>query len=374
MEIKKINIFSAFYVPHVGGVEKFTSFQKREFEKLGFKVNIITSNSEGSDFYEQGKDSQIFRLSAIKSRIPIPYNPFQMFKAWRKSYRGEKSLTIVHTRYYPISLLGVFMGWISRSPTIVLDHSSGYVEVDSPLVTKVLKMYEHITTFIMKLFRPRFFGVSQTCNTWLKNFRITASGVYYNGVDYNYKIPKPIDVQKKHKIGKYIIFSGRFIEEKGIIELLKAFDKFSKNNLGYHLLIAGSGPLEAEIEKHEAKNDHIILLGRLAQDDMYSYIKDSWCLVNPSNYPEGLPTVLLEAGKFGTAVISTPNGGAKEVIVDNETGILISSGKANLIEKALIKLSQDQKLRDEMANNFQQLIKNKFDWSIITKDFVSNNL
>ena len=377
MKIKTINIICAYYIPHVGGVEKFVSNQKKELTKLGFQVNIITSNSDNLSF-EENNNGKIYRLSALdfspKLPMPLPYNIFQIVKVFTQCFLKRNTLTIIHTRYYPSSLLGTFMGGLVRSKTIVIDHSSGYISFNNKYLDAISKLYEHLMTFIIKLFRPRFYGVSKACNEWLKTFGIKASGVYYNGIDFGYELKETFDVHKKHNIGPYIFYAGRLIKEKGIIELLNGFESFSKVNPDYHLLIAGNGLLANEVDSCAKKNSKIIFLGRLGQDEVFNYIKDAWVFVNPSNYPEGLPTVLLESGKFETAVISTPNGGAKEIIVDRETGILISSGQADLIKEALQLISDNEMLRQKIAKNLYNLVKNQFDWPIITKNFLTNIL
>jgi glycosyltransferase involved in cell wall biosynthesis len=378
MQINKINIVCAFYLPHIGGVEKYVSHQAKELQKLGFKVDIITSNSEKAGFKEDLGDLRIYRLSSILSlaggKIPLPYNILQFFKVFRDCFLGNKTITFIHTRFYPLGLLGVLMGKLTGSQVLVVDHSSGYVEFESAALSKVSKIYDHILTFIIKLFMPKFYGVSQACNEWIKNFGITASGVCYNGIDYSEQIVNRIDIKKRHNIGKYIIYIGRLIKEKGVIELIDGFEEFAKEYSDFNLIIAGSGPLESVITQRAKDNSKIIFTGRITPDEVLNYFTDSWVFVNPSNYPEGLPTVLLEAGKCGTAVISTPNGGAKEIVINHKTGILIERGEANLIKNALVELAQNPELRENMAKDLQNLVKDKFDWKIITKEFIFNTL
>jgi glycosyltransferase involved in cell wall biosynthesis len=105
-----------------------------------------------------------------------------------------------------------------------------------------------------------------------------------------------------------------------------------------------------------------------------SLMMQATVLVNPSNYPEGLPTILLEAGLCGLAVISTPAGGAVEIVSDGETGLLIEHGEPVRIAEALQKLDTTPGLREWVARNLQQRIERDFSCVTITERFLFQDM
>jgi glycosyltransferase involved in cell wall biosynthesis len=90
-----------------------------------------------------------------------------------------------------------------------------------------------------------------------------------------------------------------------------------------------------------------------------------------SSYPGGgLSTSLLEAMALSNAIIASPYEGAKELIINKETGVLLSSNDPNEIKEALIVLINDEKLRRKLSKNAKEFVKKKFDWKEKVKERV----
>ena len=77
-------------------------------------------------------------------------------------------------------------------------------------------------------------------------------------------------------------------------------------------------------------------------------------------WPEGLPTSILEAGLMKCAVIATPFGGTKEIIENNNNGLLITNQEE--LTLALKKLIANKDLQNTLSNNLYNKIKNEFLW------------
>ena len=69
-----------------------------------------------------------------------------------------------------------------------------------------------------------------------------------------------------------------------------------------------------------------------------------------SRHDEGFGLVLAEAGERGVAAVATRSGGATEIIVDNETGILVQKSKPDEMAVAIHELLANESLRVEMGN------------------------
>jgi glycosyltransferase involved in cell wall biosynthesis len=72
-------------------------------------------------------------------------------------------------------------------------------------------------------------------------------------------------------------------------------------------------------------------------NNMANFYKAIDVLVVSSVLPDSLPTVVLEAMQFSLPVAATAQGGAKEMIVENETGILIPFNNAQMAAEKLRK-------------------------------------
>ena len=121
------------------------------------------------------------------------------------------------------------------------------------------------------------------------------------------------------------IFVGRIVSDKGINELVEAFDKISLVEENIKLLLVG--PFEDELDPLQKKtkllinnNDKIILVGY--QNDVRPYFSISNCLVFPS-YREGFPNVVMQAGAMKLPSIVSDINGCNEIIENNINGLVI---------------------------------------------------
>lgn len=157
----------------------------------------------------------------------------------------------------------------------------------------------------------------------------------YNGV--NSGLFYPIT---ERNIEPFFLFVGNLKKEKGVLELLSAYDDYLKNGGRYKLKYIGSGPmfnhLTSEIKSLNL-TDKVELLGVKEHKDVARHIRESICLVLPS-YNEGVPNVLLEAARSGVPVIATKVGGIPEIVVEEKTGLLVDAKNVSSIYKALQKI------------------------------------
>ena len=143
-----------------------------------------------------------------------------------------------------------------------------------------------------------------------------------------------------------VLFVGRLIQEKGILELLEAAARLPPNIL---LVIAGDGPLSRNVELCTHDHSNVRFVGKLAQKDVSDLLNAVDYLIVPSVHDEGFPRVIVEALLSGTPVIGSNRGGIKEAL-NSDIGVLIDITPENII-RVLKSLSKDPKRRLDMAKN-----------------------
>lgn len=217
----------------------------------------------------------------------------------------------------------------------------------------------------MKKHNPKFYGVSQRCNNWLKHFKIEASGVFYNSIDK--KSFKEFYNDKKEYENKIVItYAGRIIKEKGVYLLLDAFKEIEKKYKNVLLIIAGDGPILEEL-KQKYKDKNIIFKGKLPYEEVMTLYNSTDIFVHPSMYPEGLPTVILESGIMKCAIIATDRGGTVEVINDEKYGIIIEENQ-EAVKEAIVELLENPKKLKELQENIHKRVIEQFVWEITAKN------
>ena len=182
-----------------------------------------------------------------------------------------------------------------------------------------------------------------------------------NAIDLNL-IPKKSTKQFKNQL----IFAGRLSKEKGIEILLETASQLPNN---YHLLIAGSGPLEEKVRKLSDEKTNLHYLGYQSKQNVLSLIRGSDLLIQPS-LEEGISSTLLEAMACGTCVLGSDIEGISEVIENNKTGLLVEPNNSDeLLNKILYLLPKKEK-RLSMANEGLERVK-KYDWKIVGKLYLN---
>jgi sugar transferase (PEP-CTERM/EpsH1 system associated) len=132
--------------------------------------------------------------------------------------------------------------------------------------------------------------------------------------------------------------AGRLVEVKDQAALVAAAAVLKAQGRRFRVVIAGEGPcrtaLEAQIAR-EGLADCVQLLGHRADVERLYGALDAYVLCSRS---EGMPNTILEAMASGIAVVSTRVGGADELVVDGETGILVPAGQPAQLAQAMAQL------------------------------------
>lgn len=147
---------------------------------------------------------------------------------------------------------------------------------------------------------------------------------------------------------------GRLEEQKGLNIAINICEKLKELNLKFNWFILGDGTLR-EILQNEIKkkklDDCFHLLG--AQMNPYPYFKNCDIYVQTSIH-EGYGIALAEARLFSKPIVTTNFAGAKEQIVDNETGRIVEVDQQTILE-ALKEVMCNDQIRKKYSDNLRQV-------------------
>jgi len=159
---------------------------------------------------------------------------------------------------------------------------------------------------------------------------------------------------------------GSLIKRKRINDLIEAFAELNNplisplSKCRLKCIIVGDGPEKDKLQKQVLKmglQDKVVFTG--FQSDAISYINALDILVMASE-KEGLPRVILEAMLMGKPVIACDIAGPSELIVDGETGFLVPVGQTKAIANAMLSLTKDSALRDQMGEKAKERVTRNF--------------
>ena len=137
--------------------------------------------------------------------------------------------------------------------------------------------------------------------------------------------------------GDYFLFFGRLSVEKGIMTLIKAYEKA---NIQKPLYIVGSGPQESLIKEYLSKHrleSKIILKGFMTGAILKKTVEKAHCVCLPSECCENAPYSIMEAQACGRPVIVANNGGLPELVEDGITGYIFEAGDIKELAKKIRK-------------------------------------
>ncbi|MGH9599027.1 MAG: glycosyltransferase family 4 protein [Terracidiphilus sp.] len=175
-----------------------------------------------------------------------------------------------------------------------------------------------------------------------------------NGVDIDRFSPGSSGVRAQLGLAPdaFVIgFVGRLTRDKGLPELVRAFDSIARFQPQAHLLLVGWFDL-AEDELENGLRTYIEAHPRIHctayVDDAAPYYRAMDVMVLPS-LREGFPNVVLEAASAGVPVIATLCTGSRDSVVPEVTGLLIPPGYPEAITEAVLKLLNDPERRRRMG-------------------------
>ena len=159
--------------------------------------------------------------------------------------------------------------------------------------------------------------------------------------------PLPLDTvfERNETNEGYILYFGRLSPEKGVKTLIEAAIK-----CGCHLMILGTGPQEEELKELAKDAENIEFKGFQTGEALHKFVKNSKCVVLPSEWYENGPYSAMEAMALGKPLIVSNYGGLPELVEDGVNGYIYEK-TADALAECIEKMQKlDSKTYQKMAN------------------------
>jgi len=279
---------------------------------------------------------------------------------------------IIHLNSTKAGLLGSLAGFFykifkHKSQIIYTVHGWVFNEPMSKIKNQLYIFLEKFSAiFKDKIICVSDYDLQQGLNKQIapaKKMTTIHNGLKLDEIKLKEKIPAQQELNLPNVNYISFITIANFYHNKGLNILIEAVELIKKSGItGFKAFIIGKGELETELKKSIAKKnlqDEIILLGEIKNANQYLSAFDIAIL--PS-YKEGLPYFLLEAGFAGLPLIATNTGGIPEIITNNFNGLMFNSGNARELSELMIKMINNQQLREQLASNSKIKIYQEFNF------------
>ncbi|WP_417873724.1 glycosyltransferase family 4 protein [Xanthomarina gelatinilytica] len=358
-----------------------------QFMQQHYEVTAISSDKEGLE--KVGKKEGVATHWVPMTR---QITPVQDLKAlWQLyNYLKKEKPAIVHTHTPKAGIVGMMAAWMAKVPHrlhtvagLPLMEATGkkrsllniVEKLTYSFATKVYPNSQGLYDFIIaeKLAKPeklKIIGQGSSNGIDTQYFDRALFPSTRNTLRHELNIPPDSFV---------FVFVGRLVGDKGINELVAAFEiQTSELKIqNSKLLLVGTletelDPLKAETLQAIADNPNIIAIGY--QNDVRPYFAISDALVFPS-YREGFPNVVMQAGAMELPSIVTDINGCNEIIVPDVNGILIPPKNAESLAEAMQVLRNDPDLYQRLKSNARILITSRFErqqvWDALLEEYQS---
>lgn len=335
------------------------SSQIHTLQALGAEITVVASDDEFSEKIEALTDVTFLPINISRNISPLKdlVSLVKLFSAFKSG-----QFDIVHSTTPKAGLLCSIAAFLAGTPVRIHTFTGQPWVTLSGIKRMILKGCDRIIGLLNthcytdSASQRRFLVESGIVNP--KNLTVLGSGSLA-GVDIKrfnkcrYSADSIISLRRKFDISnddKVILFVGRITQDKGIQELVDAFQKIASIEESFHLILVGpfeeNGQMIVDSVGGSEVAKRIHSVGFSDEPEKYMAAADLLCL--PS-YREGFGTVVIEAAAMALPTVGTDIYGLSDAVLDGITGVLVPSRNSQALGEALAHLLKDDQLRLRMA-------------------------
>jgi glycosyltransferase involved in cell wall biosynthesis len=279
------------------------------------------------------------------------------------SYIRRHQVDIVHTHVLKADLAGAVAARLARGPLVIsTKHNIAFVPGQSGWLVRDAAYWPAM------LMADRVVTVSQAhlreLRTRLPFLGEKLVGIHNGVVPERYYVPEAREPYRRElgydEQSVVLLFAGRLVPGKGLPLLVRVVGRLMQSLSQVRLLIVGQGPLGDALRQQTIDlgiQDRATITG--FRRDMAQILAAADVFALPSD-AEGLPLSLLEAMAAGKAVVVTPVGGVREVVVDGVSGLFVQPRDEIGLESRLLSLVADREKRQQMGERARARVADGF--------------
>jgi starch synthase len=393
----RIAILTNEYPPHIyGGAGVHVEYLTRELTRLDNGEHTLTVLSFGDQSIHEGN----LTVRGVRPNFTLPYQDGRHQKFMDTLARdllmagSLGAVEVIHCHTWYTHLAGCLARQLTGAPLVLTTHS---LEPHRPWKVEQLGTAYQASTWIERTAYQNADGVIAVSEAMradvhtLYGVPLERIRVIHNGIDLDqYKPTADATVLARYGIDPhtpFVLFVGRITRQKGIIHLVHAIPYIHPGT--QVVLCAGAPDTDAigremaeavEEARRRTPNPIIWIAQMIPKADIIPLYTQAALFVCPSVY-EPFGIINLEAMACGTPVVASAVGGIKEVVVPEETGLLVPfeargatdfeprdpQGFARDLAAAINKLLASPERRQLMGVRSRQRVERDFGWASIAR-------
>ena len=324
----KVAVLTTSYPRDAGDVAgRFVADQVERVRERGVDVEVVSPASfpHFGIAYGAGVAGNLRRRPYLALALPLMLGGFT-----RAARRAARDADLVHAHWVPTGLVAL----ATRKPFVLHLHGT-----DVELARRMPVLARAVLSRARLVIVPSSALADEARGLGARQVRTIPTGV---------DLPERVQDEAEPP---GILYAGRLSAEKGIRDLVAAAD-------GLPLVVAGDGPLRKEVPG---------ALGFVPREELERLYGRAAVVAVPSRR-EGFGVVCAEAMAYGRPVVASAVGGLLDLVVHEETGLLVPPRDVNALRAALKRLLADRKLRRRLGAAGRERIRERFSWSLVTDE------
>jgi len=365
----------------IGGAQENTVLSCRGLVKKGHEVTLMAGPETGPEgsLWPQAHESgaRLIKIASMRRAV----RPLQDFRAFQELLKHLKQLKpdVVHTHSSKAGILGRAAAEKAGIPIIVHTiHGMSFNRTQRWWTRAAYRALERRAARSTK----KFVTVADSMIDQAVAARIAEREKFVtirSGLDATAFAPDDAErkrVRAEWGIGEDEVVVGtvaRLFSNKGYEEIIAAMPSALQSFPKLRFVWVGDGAYRSDYERELQRlglTDKVRLLGLVSPAEVARMLKGFDVLVHASRW-EGLPRAVVQALLTEVPSVSFDNDGAPEVVIPNETGILVPYGDVGGLAEAMVRLAGDEALRMRLGRNGRSRCLAEFDSDRMVDQFES---
>lgn len=371
----KILIVTNYLPPKIGGIERYSHELAIALNDIdGIEVSVASARwpslfgQNTSESVAYPYEVLYFPSIDLSRRLPIPNLFKRGFWSQLKKLNDDFDLVLYQSHLFTLNwIIAIKLRRVKRR--VWMNHGCNYVPLNSKMGNLISLTYERVGMVLMKRFCNEFVGQSSNAAQWISSkvgilFLVLSNATKLGDIQMGSELVKS-------QIRTKVLFVGRLVEGKGLLECIfsvsKANDILLQNGDSqlFTLTVVGAGQLVNRVPR-KGINVEIDYRGELNHSDVVTCMYESDILIQAYTQPEGLTTVTLEGLSTGLLIVTTPLSGGEDLqMCDN-----YMAGNLKDLPSLLLRSRNLPKSRGELLASGRGFIGAGFTWDIVAQKLI----
>jgi len=365
---------NAKFGTHYGGAENVAYNLALHMARRGHQVNVFTTSADSRDAIEQYDGLTVYHYG---TNFRLEKGNFSI-NLFRKPLSRKVDIIHAHVSTPPGDLAALVCAAKTKTPLVVTYHGDGEVGYGKLARRAAVALYNRFLLHRV-LSQARVIICSSRYLTEQSRFlgryidKVVAVPIGVNLEDFNAVSSKE---ECRRTLGlpihdKLALFVGELIQYKGPDVLIKAMAHVTKRVPDARLVFLGDGAMRSDLERltQSLRLEHQVkFAGFIGGDIKALYYKAADLLALPSTMgPESFGITLLEAAAARLPLVVSDLSVFKAVVTDGHNGMVTKKGDDKSLASAIVRLLEDEGLRETMGRNSEERAKT-FSWERIAQE------